>query len=161
MQENLYEKIEGKLETERYEREKQQLQSVIADFNEKLLLLDNKFINGFLTSRINIQRKETSFSANGCTLKRTEGKGAELLIGNTIILGVKDNGTFTTVILLNKYKQNGKVIIIKDEDGVAGTRQINVRGESGETIDNVTTIPINTDYGVLRLYSDGINWFTF
>ena len=157
----LDEQLEKKVDVTSFELEKDKLQNTIYDLTQKIALLDNKLTNGFLTSRISIQRDCSMFDATGMVLKRREEKGAELLTGDIVFLGIKDNGTFTTIILLNKYKISGKVIIIKDEDGVAGTRQINVRGENGETIDNVTTMPINTDYGVLRLYSDGNNWFTF
>ncbi len=46
-------------------------------------------------------------------------------------------------------------IIIKDEAGSASTSPITVQG----TIDGATNYTINTNYGSLRLISDGSNWF--
>lgn len=51
--------------------------------------------------------------------------------------------------------EKSRKIIIKDEAGTAGTSPITVAG----TIDGVSNYVINTDYGSLRLISDGTNWF--
>ena len=55
----------------------------------------------------------------------------------------------------------GKVYIIKDESGAAGTNNITADANASETIDGATTKVINSNYGVLRLICDGTNWFTF
>jgi hypothetical protein len=55
----------------------------------------------------------------------------------------------------------GKVLIIKDEDGNAGTNPITIDNNSTENIDGSTSVSISTNYGSLRLYSDGTDWFTY
>ena len=55
---------------------------------------------------------------------------------------------------------DGLMFIIKDESGSAGTLSITVAG-GGPNIDGIATLPISSDYGVARVYSDGTNWFTW
>lgn len=50
----------------------------------------------------------------------------------------------------------GRDLLVKDESGNAGTNAISIVG----TVDGVTNKTINTAYGSIRLYSNGIAWFT-
>ena len=57
----------------------------------------------------------------------------------------------------------GQSWIIKDESGGAATHNITIK-TAGGTIDGVaggTGKVINTAYGILRVYSNGTNYFTF
>lgn len=81
--------------------------------------------------------------------------------GQTII-GVTDNSSARTVTLDTDDVIDGNIIIIKDEAGTASSaNNITIATEGSETIDGASTQTITTDYGVLRLYSNGTNWFTF
>ena len=53
-----------------------------------------------------------------------------------------------------------KSVVIKDEFGNAATNNITVTAASGETIDGAATKIINTNYGLLRLRSNGSAWMT-
>lgn len=53
-----------------------------------------------------------------------------------------------------------KTYIIKDANGNAATNNITVDGNASETIDGSLTKVINTNYGSIRIYTDGSNWFT-
>jgi hypothetical protein len=55
----------------------------------------------------------------------------------------------------------GRVYIIKDESGGAATNNIVIDPSGAETIDAASTISITVNYGVLRIYCSGSNWFTF
>jgi hypothetical protein len=55
----------------------------------------------------------------------------------------------------------GKVFIVKDESGAAGTNNITLDCNASETIDGATTKVISTNYGSTRIMCDGSNWFTF
>jgi len=58
-----------------------------------------------------------------------------------------------------RYEQN-RVIIVKDESGMAGTYNITVNVTSnGGTIEGASSKVINTNYGSLTFYSNGSNWF--
>lgn len=54
---------------------------------------------------------------------------------------------------------NGRVIIVKDTSGAAGTNKITVQPPSG-TIEGLSGIDIQINYGSRGFWSDGINWFT-
>lgn len=53
-----------------------------------------------------------------------------------------------------------QIFIIKDESGLAGTDNITIAGASG-TIDGSANKVINANYGVLRVYFQGTNYFTW
>lgn len=54
----------------------------------------------------------------------------------------------------------GRVFVIKDAAGGAGTNNITIDGDGSETIDGTTTKVISTNYGAVWLYSSGTAWFT-
>lgn len=54
----------------------------------------------------------------------------------------------------------GKSYIVKDEAGGAGTTTITVRSAGERNIDGSATATITSNYGTVRLYTDGANWFT-
>jgi len=78
------------------------------------------------------------------------------------IIGVTDTTADRTITLATADVADGKEMIVKDESGAvyANGTTITVDTEGSETIDGVSSVPITMDYGVLRLYSDGTNWFT-
>jgi len=63
-----------------------------------------------------------------------------------------------TVTLPSASGVNGRILTIKDKSGTAATNTITVSGAN--TIDGAASKIINTAYGVLRLVSDGSNWFS-
>lgn len=75
------------------------------------------------------------------------------------IIGVTDTSIPRTITLDDDDKINGKRLVIKDESGNASTNNITIQAESG-TIDGSASVSIIADYGVVRLYSDGSNWFS-
>jgi hypothetical protein len=85
--------------------------------------------------------------------------------GVSNIIGVTDTSASRTITLATGQDNvAGRVIIIKDESGAAGSGFPILIKTSGGTIDGIdgaTGIQINADYGVARLYSNGTNWFTF
>jgi hypothetical protein len=78
------------------------------------------------------------------------------------LIGVTSTSSAVTITL--DAVSAGRVFIVKDESGGAATHNITVKGAGSTTIDGVaasTGTPITTNYGVLRVYSDGTNWFTW
>ena len=77
------------------------------------------------------------------------------------ILNVTYTGTgaVTSLTLTSAQTLEGRMLIIKDAGGNANTNNITIDTEASETIDGQATNVISTDYGVVRLYSDGTNWF--
>lgn len=69
--------------------------------------------------------------------------------------------TGRTATLPTAVGVTGQEYIIKDGAGLSGTDNITVATTSAQTIDGASTKVINTNYGVLRVYSNGTNWLTF
>ena len=76
-----------------------------------------------------------------------------------MIVGVTDTSIARTITLDTDDVVDGRVIVIKDESGVAGTNNITIATEGAETIDGAATIVISSNFGVARVYSNGSNWF--
>jgi hypothetical protein len=83
----------------------------------------------------------------------------ETTAGQTII-GV-NTGAARTITLATADTLPGRIIIIKDETGTAATFGITINCQGAQRIDGATSVTINANYGVIRVYSDGSNWFTF
>ena len=92
---------------------------------------------------------------------KRQAAAADANATNTVIVGVTDTSAPRTITLLTADLLAGRVIIVKDESGAAGTNNITIATEGAELIDGAATATISTNYGVVRLYSDGTNWFTF
>lgn len=69
-------------------------------------------------------------------------------------------GAVTNLALPTAQVTKGRMIVIKDAGGNAGTNNITITTEGAETIDGAATLVIASNYGVARLYCDGNNWFT-
>lgn len=65
-------------------------------------------------------------------------------------------GSFTVVL---PPVTTGRTLVIQ-ATGFAGTNPVTVARQGSALINGATTQVINTDYGVLRLSSDGTNWFS-
>jgi hypothetical protein len=78
-----------------------------------------------------------------------------------VIIGVTDTGSPRTVTIQSADIVAGRIFIIKDESGGAGTNNITIATQDVETIDGAGSATISTNYGSVRLYSDETNLFTF
>ena len=78
-----------------------------------------------------------------------------------VIVGVDTSGGAVTITLASATVTAGRIVIIKDVGGSAGTNNITIATEGSETIDGAASSTISSNYGVVRLFSDGTNWFTF
>jgi hypothetical protein len=76
-------------------------------------------------------------------------------------LGVTDTGSARTVTLPTAVGVSGRVFVVKDESGAAGTHNITLATQGSETIDGAGSLAISTNYGSSRVMSDGSDWFTF
>jgi hypothetical protein len=117
--------------------------NVIANFagTNKILTLKG----GFIVNR-------TAVSAN-----------YTVLASDYIVAYTSTSSAFAATLPAAATGNAGQVWIVKDESGAAATNNITVK-TSGGTIDGVaagTGKVINTNYGVLRVYSNGTNYFTF
>lgn len=86
---------------------------------------------------------------------------ADYTTSGEVVIGVDTSGGAVTITLASSDADAGKIVIIKDEGGASGTDAITIATEGSETIDGSASTSISTNYGVVRLYSDGTNWFTW
>lgn len=79
------------------------------------------------------------------------------------IIGVNTNEAATitlgTATLTPVEPGKARICTIKDESGAAGSNNITITGEAGETIDGAVSQTISSNYGAIKVYSDGTNWF--
>jgi hypothetical protein len=68
--------------------------------------------------------------------------------------------TGRTVTLPSAVGIRGKEYIIKDGTGTAGANNITIDGAGAETIDGALTKVISTNWGSVRIKSNGIGWIT-
>jgi hypothetical protein len=103
-------------------------------------------------------------SAGGITIaasSRTAVSAAYTALSTDYILGVTVSGVTVTLPSAASVTA-GKMFIVKDESGGAAVSNITITPAAGETIDGAGgNATISTNYGTLKIYSDGTNWFTF
>lgn len=76
-------------------------------------------------------------------------------------LGCTDNSSARTFTLPSGAPR-GQSFTVKDEAGTAASaNSITIDTAGAETIDGAATATINSDYGALRFYSDGTNYFIY
>jgi hypothetical protein len=111
---------------------------------------------------IGTTQPNSTLQVNGSVAgKRTFIDNIDYTSSNEAIIGVLTSSSAVTVTLATTDAVAGRILIIKDEGGYAATRNITI-ARNGRLIDNVASNKvINTNYGVIRLYSDGTNWFMF
>lgn len=84
------------------------------------------------------------------------------VLTSDVIVGITDTSAARTITLPTAISAGGGFeLIIKDESGAASTNNITIDPGVGVTIDGVATIVISANYGTVRLYCDGTNWFTW
>lgn len=66
----------------------------------------------------------------------------------------------TITLLTTEKAVVGRLVVVKDTSGAAGTNNITVTSQTGN-IDGASTKTITSNYGTMRLFSDGTNWFTW
>ena len=71
-----------------------------------------------------------------------------------VIIAITDTSVARTVTIQTADIVAGRIFIIKDESGAAGTNNITIETQSTETIDGSTDdVAITADHGVVRLYA--------
>jgi len=74
-------------------------------------------------------------------------------------IAVTNTDATRTITIDSDNVAAGRMIVIADESGGAGVNSIIIATEGAETISGEATYPINVDYNVVWLISDGTNWF--
>ena len=56
---------------------------------------------------------------------------------------------------------SGKILLIKDEGGNAGTNKITVTTSDGSTIDGSSSVNLESDYAAISIYYNGSGWHIY
>ena len=78
---------------------------------------------------------------------------------NDVVIGCTNSGA-RTISTTAADQIAGRQLVIKDENGNAGTNNITFDPAGAVTIDGAATKAISTNYGSLKVYCDGTNWFS-
>jgi hypothetical protein len=110
--------------------------------------------------RVGVPGTASTFHVGGSlSLQRTAVHADYTLTDTDHYVGVTSTAARRTISLSTAAGKGGRVCVIKDETGGAGGQPIAVQARPGETIDGRSALTISTGYGVLRLISNGSNWF--
>lgn len=108
----------------------------------------------------------TTYFNNSVALSRKESSGSYTEVVGDSYIGITNTGSPQNVYLLPATQSAGggygRIIIIKDQSGGAGTNNITVLpdGTTPDTIDGAANYKITTDYGSVTLISDAIaSWW--
>lgn len=94
-------------------------------------------------------------------LKVTKTASSYTIDVNDVIIGVTSTAAARTISTTANDQIAGRVLIIVDESGAAGTNNITFDPAGAVTVDGAATKVISTNRGVIRAYCDGVNWFCF
>jgi hypothetical protein len=83
--------------------------------------------------------------------------GAGNISSTATIIGFTAGGF--TATLSSAIVEVGKIKILKDQAGTAGTSPVTIATQGAEKIDGLDTVSLNQDYGSITFYSNGTNWF--
>ena len=98
---------------------------------------------------------------SGWSVKR-KGLAGDGVSADEVIIAITDTSAPRTVTIQTADIAAGsRIFIVKDESGGAGTNNITIATQGSETIDGQPTVTISVDFGVVRLYSNGTNLFSF
>jgi len=94
-------------------------------------------------------------------VKRLGSSGGPSTV-DEVIIGLTNLSMPRTVTITSTDIVLGRLFIIKDESGNASvTNPITINPQGSETIDGAANVAITTGFGVVRLYSDGSNLFSW
>jgi hypothetical protein len=98
----------------------------------------------------------------GHALNRTAVAAATYtVLATDCYIGVNRNGTVGLTLPTSASEGTGTILIIHDEGGNAALNTITVTPNGAETIDGAATKTITSNFGTLRLITNGSNWFTW
>ncbi len=94
------------------------------------------------------------------TAIRSATSDTTLVHGEDGTLFVDTSGGVVTVTLPASTNQAGRIFIVTDSGGSAGTDAITVDTTGAETIDGAASLDIDSDFGHFQLQTNGSDWFT-
>lgn len=114
-------------------------------------------VDSELTQRLTVENCATTNTPSDSTVRYKQTATDYVHTSNIWIVGVTDTSAARTITLCNPADfPTGQPLTIKDESGGAATNNITVSG----TIEGGAFVLIQSDYGAITLYSDGVStWY--
>jgi hypothetical protein len=78
---------------------------------------------------------------------------------DNVIIPVNTSSSAVTITLYAASGNAGRIVCVKDVGGAAYTNNITIDANSSETIDGQATQAISSNYGAVKMFCDGSNWF--
>ena len=104
----------------------------------------------------------TALSSSAITNKTILITSSYTVQSDDYFIGVDTNYTGITVTLPTiASTTNGRILHIKDEKGFADIRLVTISASSGNFVDEVTHVVIDTDHGAVSLYKSSTGWNLF
>lgn len=128
-------------------------------------VLERMRINNAGKVAINTTTLNATFTVNGSVAFKSihAQAGTANVITATITdhyIGVDTSSAAKTVTLPSPTSAGaGFMLMVKDESGAAGVRFITINPNASEKIDGASSLVINTNYGAVKLITNGTNWF--
>lgn len=95
----------------------------------------------------------------GNPTRRAVTANAPINSGDTLVAVTDTTAARTLTLPAANTIPAGKMFVVKDASGGAATHNITVSRSGSDTIDGGTTAVISTNYGVVRLMSNGTNGY--
>jgi len=102
---------------------------------------------------------ETKFATKTGNFSYHQKTTQTLNAPDAYIIGDDYNGSGRVITLMTTYTTVGKVYLIQDEYGNAGTNNITIQTQGTQRINGGSSKVISTNYGTSFLYCDGSDWF--
>jgi hypothetical protein len=125
---------------------------------------ENVTLNALGTGTLSLNNTATGpvVIGGGLQLSRiAQTTGSYTVTTSNCIVAYTALASSSTVTLPTAVGCTGQIIIIKDESGLAATYNLTVATTLSQTIDGASTKAISANYGDLRFYSNGSNWFSW
>lgn len=115
-------------------------------------------ITGFTGVPINISAGGAQF---GDIRRNAQAGNYTIIAADPDYIGITSTAAARTITLPTaNLLAPGRTFTVKDESGAAATNNITVQRAGTDTIEGANTKVINTNYGSVRLYTDGVSkWF--
>lgn len=120
----------------------------------------NEMIGLQITTANRVDELQERESAGIFTAVRTVGTGFYNVVSTDGTLFCDISGGSITLTLASAVNRAGRLFIIKHVAGAFGVNNITVNTSAGQTIDGAASYVFTTAYEVIRLQSDGVNWYT-
>jgi hypothetical protein len=119
-----------------------------------------------VTNRVKADFLEsTLMKVDGLIINRTVISSSYVMRRTEYFIGIDTHNATGSVIISLPFASgsvNGRTYIIKDEGGMADTKNIIIDTQNGDTIDGQDILVVDSPYASLNVYTNGNNkWFIY